>query len=158
MTCWHALWLCGSRWNSTSDLWNKFSDSCIDELQWSSLHTRRCFSSICLTHDSYFAHYYLLQTFSVFFCHQKTTTYTNISFHWNAIPAHILWLSNRTAFWSALHKFCLVFVTFPFVILQLCLLYILCVCCLCLGRAHLHAGYKPSVYPRVLTKLIANLI
>ena len=151
MTCWHALWLCSSRWNSTSDLWNKFSDSFIDELQWSSLHTRRSFSSICLTHDSYFCTLlpfadifsFLLSPESNHLHYQfhphlliHNVPLFNISFLWNAIPAHILWLSNRTAFWSALHKFLFSFcqISFcnlsAFYVLQLCLLYIATVCML----------------------------
>ena len=46
-----ARWVCGSKWNPVSHMWNKSSDYCLQELKWSPLHTRRLFFSICLTHD-----------------------------------------------------------------------------------------------------------
>ena len=46
-----ARWVCGSKWNPVSHMWNKSSDYCLQELKWSPLHTRRSFFSICLTHD-----------------------------------------------------------------------------------------------------------
>ena len=46
-----ARWVYGRRWITTSHMWSKSSDSCINQLKWFSLHTRRSFSSICLAHD-----------------------------------------------------------------------------------------------------------
>jgi len=67
---WHAAgWVCDSRRNSTSHTWSKPSETCIDELKWSSLHTRRSFSSVCLTHD--ILHKRVSIPFSIFFCHYQ---------------------------------------------------------------------------------------
>ena len=46
-----ARWVCGSRWISVNRSWTKSSDSCLQELHWSPLHTRRSYFSISLTHD-----------------------------------------------------------------------------------------------------------
>ena len=46
----HGLSRC-SRRNTTSYMWSKSSDLCIDQLKGSSLHAKRSFSSICLAHD-----------------------------------------------------------------------------------------------------------
>ena len=60
-----AQWVCSSRWNTTSCNWSKSSDSCINQMKWSSLHTRRSFSSICLAHDILHKRVSILQTFSI---------------------------------------------------------------------------------------------
>ena len=114
----HATrWVCGSRWNTNGHMWSKSSDSCIN--QWSSLHTRRSFSSICLAHD--ILHKRASIPFSRHFQFSSVTRshplsvsipsssinpyhfsfFINTPFLWNAIPVHILQLLNRSAFRSA---------------------------------------------------------
>ena len=46
-----AHWVCNSRWSTVSSNWPKSSNFCMQELDWSPLHTRRSFFSISLTHD-----------------------------------------------------------------------------------------------------------
>ena len=121
-----ARWVCGSRWNSTSHMWSKSSDSCINELQWSSLHIRRSYSSICLTHDILrnrvsipFSKHFQFSS-SVTRTHPLTLSipsssinpyrfsfFVNTPFLWNTISDYILQLSNRAAFRSALRRFLL---------------------------------------------------
>ena len=48
--CRAAHWVYGSRWISVNRSLTKSSDSCLQELNWSPLHTRSYFS-ISLTHD-----------------------------------------------------------------------------------------------------------
>ena len=46
-----ARWVCGSRWNVTQKCWSKLSYSCLDQLNWSSLHDRQKYFTICQLHS-----------------------------------------------------------------------------------------------------------
>ena len=38
-----ARWVCGSRWNGSQKCWLKSSDSCLNQLNWPTLHDRQKF-------------------------------------------------------------------------------------------------------------------
>ena len=119
-----ARWVCGSRWNSATRNWTKSSDSCLHQLKWPTLHSRRSFSSISLAHD--ILHNRISIPFNKYFQFSFTNTrshpqslsipsstinpyrhsfFVNTPFLWNSIPPSILQLSNRVAFHSALCRF-----------------------------------------------------
>ena len=119
-----ARWVCGSRWISVNRSWTKSSDSCLQELHWSPLHTRRSYFSISLTHD--ILHNRVAIPFSRYFQFSTTITrshpmilcipsstinpyrysfFVNTPFLWNTIPLRILQLSNPVVFRTALRRF-----------------------------------------------------
>ena len=118
-----AHWVCGSRWISVNCSWTKSSNSCLQELHWSPLHTRRSYFSISLTHD--ILHNRVAILFSRYFQYSTTITrshpmtlcipssiinpyryfFVNTPFLWNTIPLRILQLSNPVVFRTALHCF-----------------------------------------------------
>ena len=119
-----ARWVCGSRWNPVSRNWSKSSDSCLQELHLSPLHTRRAYFSLSLAHD--ILHKRVAIPFSQYFQFSTTTTrshpmtlcvpsstinprrysfFVNTPFLWNSIPLRILQLPDAAAFWSALCHF-----------------------------------------------------
>ena len=99
-------------------------DSCLHQLKWPTLHSRRSFSSISLAHD--ILHNRISIPFNKYFqfCFTNTRShpqslsipsstinpyrhsfFVNTPFLWNSIPHSILQLSNRVAFHSALRRF-----------------------------------------------------
>ena len=46
-----ARWVCGSHWNTTQKRWSKSSDSCLDQLNWPSLHDRQKYFTLCQLHS-----------------------------------------------------------------------------------------------------------
>ena len=106
-----ARWVCGSRWNSATRNWTKSSDSCLHQLKWPTLHSRRSFSSISLAHD--ILHNRISIPFNKYFQFSFTNTrshpqslsipsltinsyrhsfFVNTPFLWNSIPHSILQL------------------------------------------------------------------
>ena len=122
-----ARWVCGSRWNPDTRSWSKSSASCLQELKWPSLQSRRSYFSVSLVHD--IIHQRISIPFNKHFQFSTTNTrshplslcipsttinpyrhsfFVNTPFVWNSIPYHILQLlSNRLTFHSALRRFLL---------------------------------------------------
>ena len=121
---WAAQWVCGSRWNPISRNWSKSSDSCLQELHLSPLHTRRAYFSLSLAHD--ILHKRVAIPFSLYFQFSTTTTrshpmtlcvpsstinpcrysfFVSTPFLWSSIPLRILQLPDVAAFRSALRHF-----------------------------------------------------
>ena len=46
-----ARWVCGSRWNATQKCWTRSSDCCLDQLKWTTLHSRQKYFTICQLHS-----------------------------------------------------------------------------------------------------------
>ena len=119
-----ARWVCGSRWDTINHNWSRSSDSCLQELHWPTLHTRRSYFSTSLTHD--ILHNRVAIPFSKYFQFSITVTrshpmslfipsstinsrrfsfFINSPFLWNTIPHRILKLTNPVAFRTALRRF-----------------------------------------------------
>ena len=119
-----ARWVCGSRWDTINHNWSRSSDSCLQELHWPTLHTRRSYFSTSLTHD--ILHNRVAIPFSKYFQFSTTVTrshpmslfipsstinsrrfsfFINSPFLWNTIPHRILKLTNPAAFRTALRRF-----------------------------------------------------
>ena len=121
----HAVrWVCSSRRNSSIHTWSKSSDSCLQDLNWRTLHTRRSYFSISLTHDilhnrvaipfsNYFQFFTIItRSHPMSLCIPSTiinlqhfSFFVSAPFLWNTIPLHILQLFNPVAFWTELHYF-----------------------------------------------------
>jgi len=46
-----ARWACGSRWNPQTCCWSQSSTSCLNDLQWPSLHSRQLYLTVVQIHD-----------------------------------------------------------------------------------------------------------
>ena len=111
--------VCGSRWNSVSHNWTKLSDTCLQELNWLPLQTRRSFFSISLAHDILynrvtipFPRLNFLPPSLDLTCIPSSTInpyrysfFINTPFLWNITPLRILQLSNVKVFRATLHCF-----------------------------------------------------
>ena len=164
-----ARWVCGSRWISVNRSWTKSSDSCLQELNWSPLHTRRSYFSISLTHDILhnrvaipFSRYFqfsttIIRSHPMTLCIPSSTInpycysfFVNTPFLWNTIPLRILQLSNPIVFWTALCHFLCNYI-------KICSICCNCLCFVCIFVCFVWGALlqaMPSVYPRLLTKLI----
>ena len=121
-----ACWVCGSRWNLDTRSWSKSSGSCLQEVKWPSLHSRRSHFPASLVHADDILHERISISFNKHFQFSNANTRShpltlsipsnpyrhsfsvNIPFLWNSIPHYILQLSNRLAFHSALCHFLVV--------------------------------------------------
>ena len=114
---WHAAqWVSGSRWNTTSHMWSKSSDSCINQLKYYSgllsildledlfllfawlmifctrefpFHSSEIFNFL-LSLDHIHCHYQFLRCLLILTISLSSLTL----FLWSTIPIHILQLSN----------------------------------------------------------------
>ena len=118
-----ARWVCGSRWNTTHKRWSKPSDSCLDQLNWPSLHNRQKYFTLCQLHNIFNNHSAIPfnEHFSRTNRHSSTNPFLidlstssinayrysffiNSPFLWNTIPMKILQISHTKLFRSALRR------------------------------------------------------
>ena len=119
-----ARWVCGSRWNPHTHNWTKSSASCLQNLNWPSLHTRRSYFAITQVHDilhkkvsipfdSHFkfrdnntrSHPLSLVASSSSINAYRYSFFINSPFLWNSIPFEILQIAKSVSFRLALRRF-----------------------------------------------------
>jgi len=135
--------VCGSRWNSRTHNWTKSSASCLQNLNWPSLHNRRSYFAIAQVHviihkkisirfDSHFkfrdnhtrSHPLSLVASSSSINAYWYSFFINSPFLWTSIPIEILQITKFVPFRLALRRF--------FVSLITVYIFVFCICfCSC---------------------------
>ena len=108
-----ARWACGSRWSPVQKEWSKSSDTCLQELHWPTLSSRRNYLSVTMMHDILHGRYdslklsdYCKLNTSCTRAHSMTLVppqstinsfrfsfFVNTAFLWNTVPYDIVTLS-----------------------------------------------------------------